>query len=101
MSTTINVTTAQAWASSWRNNPPKPLSKGHLIDVDAINDLIAAGGVASIRAYMGVNGSGVQKLMFVGVDADGNDLIDSEEGYYIYPSDAACPSICDTTSPLY
>jgi hypothetical protein len=96
---TISLEEAQTWAKSWRNNPPKDLAKGHLIPGEALTELLAAEGVVDVRAYMGVDETGTQKLMFVGVDSSGNDLIDAD--HLIYDHTFPCPSSCDTSSPLF
>ena len=96
---TITLDEAKAWAISWRTNPPKDLAKGHLIPGGALTELLATEGVVDVRAYMGVDETGTQKLMFVGVDADGKDLIDAN--HLIYDSTQPCPKNCDPTSPLY
>ena len=96
---TITLDEAQKWASSWRNNPPKDLAKGHLIPGEALTELLATEGVVNVRAYMGVDETGTQKLMFVGVNANGEDLIDAN--HLIYDTTEPCPKNCDPTSPLY
>ena len=96
---TISLEEAQTWALSWRNNPPKDLAKGHLIPGEALTELLAAEGVVDVRAYMGVDETGTQKLMLVGVDSSGKDLIDEE--HLIYDRTQPCPSCCDPNSPLY
>ena len=72
---------------------------GHLIQGEALTELLGTAGVVNVRAYMGVDGTGTQKLMFVGVDASGNDLIDAT--HLIYDQTQPCPSCCDTNSPLF
>ncbi|UGS22923.1 hypothetical protein [Flavobacterium channae] len=96
---TITLDEAKEWTSSWRTNPPKDLAKGHLIPGDALRELLATDGVVDVRAYMGVDSTGTQKLMFVGVDVNGNDMIDNNN--LIYDSTKPCPPNCDPTSPLY
>lgn len=96
---TITLDDAKTWAKSWRNNPPKTLAKAHLIQGEALTALLETEGVVNVRAYMGVDGTGTQKLMFVGVDASGNDLIDAT--HLIYDRTEPCPSCCNTTSPLF
>lgn len=96
---TITLVEAKEWAISWRTNPPKDLAKGHLISGEALSELLATEGVVDVRAYMGVDETGTQKLMFVGVDADGMDLIDAN--HFIYDHTDPCPKNCDPSSPLY
>ena len=45
---------------------------------------------------MGVDTTGMQKLMFVVVDGNGNDMTGT-----IYCGTKPCPSDCDINSPLY
>ena len=96
---TITLDVAKAWATSWRTNPPKDLAKGHLIPGGALSELLATNGVVDVRAYMGVDETGTQKLMFVGVDADGKDLID--DNHFIYDKTQPCPAKCDPSSVLF
>lgn len=92
----ISLTDAEAWAHSWQTNPPKELSKAHLIPKAVFVDLLNTAQVVNVRAYMGVDDTGIQRLMFVGVNANGNDMTD-----VVYSGTLPCPSDCDTTSPLY
>ena len=92
----IPLADAEAWAKSWQTNPPKPLAKAHLIPLDVLTELLAIPEVANVRAYMGVDTTGQQKLMFVGVDGNDNDMTDA-----IYSGTSPCPSCCDINSPLY
>ena len=81
----IPLADAEAWAKSWQTNPPKPLAKAHLIPLDVLTELLAIPEVANVRAYMGVDTTGQQKLMFVGVDGNGNDMTDT-----IYSGTSPC-----------
>lgn len=93
---TITLSDAEAWAHSWQTNPPKNLAKAHLIPLEVLTELLAIPDVTGVRSYMGVDSSGTQRLMFVGVDGDGKDMTDT-----IYSGTEPCPSTCDTSSPLY
>ena len=92
----ISLTEAEAWAKSWQTNPPKPLAKAHLIPLEVLTDLLALPDVVNVRAYMGVDTTGMQKLMFVVVDGNGNDMTGT-----IYCGTKPCPSDCDINSSLY
>ncbi|MGH2667365.1 hypothetical protein [Flavobacterium sp.] len=96
----ITLQTAQEWAARWRENPLNTV-KAHLIPRVDINELLAEKYVVDIRAYIGVDDQGVNKLMLVGVDAAGNDLINASNGDYIYDFTQPCPNTCDVDSPLY
>lgn len=92
----IPLTDAEAWAKSWQTNPPKPLAKAHLIPLDVLQELLAIPEVANVRAYMGVDTTGMQKLMFVGVNGNGDDMTDT-----VFSGTTPCPTCCDPNSPLY
>jgi hypothetical protein len=92
----IPLADAEAWAKSWQTNPPKPLAKAHLIPLEVLTELLAIPEVVNVRAYMGVDTTGEQKLMFVGVNGDGNDMTDT-----VYSGTQPCPACCDINSPLY
>lgn len=96
---TITLDEAKKWVSSWRTNPPKDLAKGHFIPGAALKELLANKNLVDVRAYMGVDETNTQKLIFVGVDSDGKDLIG--ENNPIYDHTEPCPKKCDTSSPLF
>ncbi|MCG2612569.1 hypothetical protein LZZ90_13725 [Flavobacterium sp. SM15] len=97
---TISLTTAQAWAKKWRDTPGATI-KAHLIPQADITQLMAEKDVVDVRAYIGIDENGINKLMLVGVDTKGNDLIDDTNEQYIYDFTQPCPDTCNVTSPLY
>jgi hypothetical protein len=97
---TITLETAQTWAANWRKGQNNPV-KGYLIPRIDIDQLIANVDTEDVRAYIGINERNQQTLMLVGVDIDGNDLIDDTKGFYIYDRINPCPNDCDTSSKLY
>ena len=97
---TISLTTAQDWAARWRATPGATV-KAHLIPQVDITQLMAEKDVVDVRAYIGIDENGENKLMLVGVDADGNDLIDDNNEQYIYDFTKPCPTVCCVESPLY
>lgn len=96
---TISLEQAKTWVKFWRSNPPKDLAKGHLILGATLKELLATENVVNVRAYMGVDETSTQKLLFVGVDSNGKDLID--DNHPIYDHTEPCPKNCDTASPLF
>ncbi|MGK4567509.1 hypothetical protein [Flavobacterium sp. 3HN19-14] len=97
---TIPLATAQDWAKRWRTNPVSSV-KAFLIPEEDTVQLYNEPEVANVRAYMGVDPKGGAHLMLVGVNADGEDLIDEGKGWYIYDFTKPCPNTCDPSSPLY
>ena len=95
----VTLEEATGWIKSWRNNLPKEPAKAHLIDKQALLDVMKPDDVVSVRAYLGMDDDGVQKLIFVGVGANGNDLID--ENHIMTDRTNPCPPFCDgDESPL-
>ena len=96
----ISLEKAQSWALRWRENPSN-IVKAFLIPHEDFAQLLARPSVDDIRAYVGVDDSGTHKLMLVGVDKYGSDLIDADKKEYIYDFTQPCPAYCDMKSPLY
>ena len=95
----IPLETAQNWAARWRENPANVV-KAFLIPHDDFTQLLAQGNVDDIRAYVGIDDNATHKLMLVGVDKDGSDLIDADKQEYIYDFTQPCLNFCDVRNPL-
>lgn len=101
---TISLATAQDWAARWKNkegsyNRHHELKAFWIPGVD-FTQVMKEAGAQNVRAYLGVDESNVEKLMIVGVDADGNDMIDESKGQYIYDFSEPCPSTCNKKAPF-
>ena len=115
---TISLEVAKQWAKEWRDDEASynkyyqcrafNIPKKDLIEVLAEN-------VHSIRAYIGVEKIEVkgkqtiftEKLMIVGVNKEGKDMISSADGITlddgegeIYDFSEPCPDSCDEDSPI-
>ncbi|KIX22245.1 hypothetical protein SY27_06225 [Flavobacterium sp. 316] len=97
----IPLTTAQGWAKTWVNSQPAGAVKAHLIPMEDFVALSKEEGVENIRAYIGIDENGVNKLMLVGVNAKGLDMVNEEIGERVYDFTAPCPTTCDPSSPLF
>ncbi|UUC47322.1 hypothetical protein [Flavobacterium cerinum] len=101
---TITLDTAREWAERW--NKKKGLYEGHhklkafLIPGVDVTQAMSEPGVVNVRAYLGVDENHKEKLMIVGVDADGNDMIDADKGLYIFDFSEPCPSTCNKKPPF-
>jgi hypothetical protein len=119
---TISLKIAKNWAKRWRNmessyNKHNSLKAFNIPKID-LQEVLAEDGVASIRAYIGVekktdtNGKPTyeEKLMIVGVNALNQDMItvpksvgdsvtDPTDGD-IYDFTKPCPTHCPPDSPL-
>ena len=98
---TLKLSTAQEWAALYREKNPDSVI-AYLIPGIDFTQLISQDNVVNIRAYVGIDPeTGLQKLMLVGVDAQGNDLISEKDKEYIYDFTQPCPQQCDINSPLF
>lgn len=97
---TITLEQAQLWAANWRKSGTNSVKAYWIPKID-VTEVLAEENVADVRGYLGIDENGEYKMMLVGVDADGNDLIDDTKGQYIYDFTRACPDFCDTKSPLF
>lgn len=97
----ISLVVAQGWATKWVDSQPQGAVKAHLIPMEDFVNIQKENGAVNVRAYIGIDENGLNKLMLVGVDANGRDMIDDTNGDYIYDFTLPCPNTCDTSSPLY
>lgn len=101
---TITLTQAQDWANRWNQNKVTYLTNNDLkafkIPKDVIDDVTQPRDVVDVRTYFGLDVNSDPHLMIVGVDNDGNDLIDEQNGFYIYNFATPCPSYCNQTDPF-
>jgi hypothetical protein len=63
---------------------------------DAFDHLLKQPGCAGIRIYRGKDEKGGKHFIVVGVDGDGQDMVDAGVMEKEYP----CPPFCDAKSPL-
>lgn len=94
----ITLEDATNWIKNWRTNLPKEPAKAHLIAKQALLDVMAPDDVVSVRAYMAIDNDGVQKVVLVGVDANGQDLID--DNHILVDKSYPCPPYCSGESVL-
>lgn len=88
---------AITWTKRWQL---KELTSGleikaHMIPKQDIQDIfIKDPNVANFRGYNAIDNEGVYKFLMVGVDDKGNDIVDYDNGYYVYDMTTPCPSVC-------
>ncbi|MEO9953503.1 hypothetical protein [Nonlabens sp.] len=101
---TISLETAQQWANDWRKLEDKSTYiddvKGWNVPGSDLTQVMAQDDAVDSRMYIGLNDNET-KLIIVGVDADGKDMIDASKGWYIYDATEPCPHKCDSESPLF
>lgn len=108
-STSISFDTARTWIKAWRatmNISGDNFIASWIPMADA-QDIIADANAVDIRAYNGYDEvNKLYKLILVGVDANGNDILSIEDptnpkGSKIYDLTMPCPNTCDNMSPLF
>lgn len=98
---TISLEKAKEWARLYRKDDPDGIIAFLIPKID-VTQLLNQNGVSNFRAYLGYDPEKkMEKLMIVGVDENGKDLIDEKLGNYIYDMTSPCPKTCDITSPLF
>lgn len=108
---TISLDQAQKWIARWKEGSLKDITavtiKAFLIPGIDVTEVLAENGVQDVRAYIGVDENHIPHLLIVGVDQNGNDMINNDElvnvknGWNIYDFTMPCPNTCDVKSPLY
>jgi hypothetical protein len=111
----IPLKTAQKWAKRWSKREGN-YNKHHHLNAFLIPKVdlleVLTEGVDAVRAYIGVDDEGVEKLMIVGTKYDsetgiyvdmitvgvGDTAITKED---IYDFTSPCPSVCDPQSPMF
>lgn len=98
----IPLQTGVNWTTAWRNANTNSI-KAFKIDLAEVNQMLQEVGTTSIRLYFGLDG-GVEKLVLVAVDANGQDIINpTVNGQLVsgtYDFCDPCPPTCDPLSPL-
>lgn len=95
----IPLAQAQTWAKRWQEASSIDI-KAFLIPEIDVTQVLNEPNVENLRAYLGIDDNNNPKLMIVGVDKNGVDLINYDLGLYVYDMTSPCPKNCDYTSPL-
>lgn len=99
----IPLQTAENWTSAWQTANPGS-TKAFKIDIAEVSNMLEEAGTTAIRLYFGLD-NGVEKLVLVAVNANGQDIINPTVGGQIisgtYDFCAPCPPTCDQSSPLF
>jgi len=96
----IDLITAKEWTANYQDTNPEKI-KAHFFGSEIIQQILAETGAVGIRIYYALDEKGEQKLLLVGVDSEGNDLLplegasllDGEENT-IADYSLPCPSYC-------
>jgi len=113
----VNLKDGIAWTTNWREGDHHLKARSFTFDADEFRAILAEPTVVKIRFYLSLVISGeqsdevIEKLICVGVDQDGKDIIYGEEnpkdgegdGTGIYDFSNPCPPLCSAgneSSPL-
>ncbi|MCC6370743.1 MAG: hypothetical protein IT236_07060 [Bacteroidia bacterium] len=91
----IPLSEASAWTANYRNANPGQIN-GHYFGGDAIQNVLAQTGCVGLRMYYAINDEGVKQLIIVGVNADGNDLVNG----LLLDRSVLCPPTCGNSNSL-
>ena len=96
----ISLELAAQYTANWRAAfPYAPTSAviplANYIGKDAILEILAQNEAVGIRSYYGIDNEGIYKLILVGVNTEGNDLLD-----IIYNNTLTCPIYCSAANAL-
>lgn len=99
--TKISVEDAIRWVERWRRSGNRSINLyGFLIPYFELSQLVSKDVVVDYRSYFAIDDDHELLLLFVGVDEDGNDLIDPDNGHFIYEYTKPCPPGCSKNGPL-
>jgi len=104
---TISPTRFNTWRANWASQGQNYISDTltryftmPLVDITEFKDNKSSDVVAA-RFHLGMEDIGtnmIPHLMLVGVDANGDDVIDIAKGQYIYDVTKPCPNSCGKSS---
>ena len=103
---------AARWTKNYRIKPRKHGDTATLAQYfgkEFLQSILKEDSCAGLRIYQAIDDEGMRRVLVVGVDAQGNDLIGpinedgslpDEGGGVIGDTPMSCPSTCDPNSPL-
>lgn len=97
----LDLTIAKSWTANYRAKNPDEI-RAHFFGTEIIEQILAEAGCVGIRMYYALDENGEKKLLLVGVDADGNDLLplntnggrSASEGDIVGDYSFPCPTYC-------
>lgn len=91
----IDQATAKEWTANYRASGRGEV-RSHLFGSETVRQLLNQNGCVGVKIYYALDDNGVQQLLLVGTDSEGNDL---EDGL-IMDKSMNCPPDCGTGSEL-
>jgi len=91
----ITINAAAALTREYRDNNPNQI-KGGFFERDAFDEILAQDDCIGIRYYYGLSTDGTPKLILVGVDSNGDDMINGP----LMEMSSPCPHMCGNDNVL-
>jgi hypothetical protein len=92
----ISLAEASELTSNYRNAQTDDYIKAEYFGKNAVLDLLSQDACVGMRIYYGQDTAGVKKLVLVGVDGNGNDLVNG----VILDKGFPCPMYCSSSNSL-
>ena len=92
----IDLTSACALTANYRKSAPAGAINAELFSKEAVQEILDQRACVGLRIYYGLDDNGVQHLVLVGTDTEGEDLYNGQLREMGIP----CPPDCSTDSPL-
>lgn len=94
----IDLETAKLWASNYRGKNQGE-TRSHFFGLEIIQQILNESGCVGIRIYYAIDEKGEKKLLLVGVDAEGKDILPTTtllegDGNIIADFSYPCPTYC-------
>ncbi|GHN02479.1 hypothetical protein WSM22_39680 [Cytophagales bacterium WSM2-2] len=95
----LPLVTAQRWTANFQKNDTKGI-KAHFFGMDIIKQILSQSGCVGIRMYYALDDNGERKLLLIGVNANGDNLLpstqmlDAEDPNTIGDMSWPCPTYC-------
>ena len=70
----LDLAIAKSWRANYTTKNPNDI-RGHFFGAEIIQQILAESDCVGIRMYYAIDENGEKKLLLIGVDANGNDLL--------------------------
>jgi hypothetical protein len=94
--TVVTLKEASVWTANYRKTIPVGGTIAHFIGKNKLNMILQQKDCVGVRVYYGIDEKGNKNLVFVGADANENDLADGVIVEYA----VRCPPRCSTSNAL-
>lgn len=91
---TITITEAAALTAKYRAANPNTII-AHFVGKNTLKEILDQDGYMGLRIYYGINTDDTPEVVIVGVDANGDDMLD-----VIVDRTSPCPNMCSSANAL-